>query len=195
MKPAAVLIIAAISFTSAHAEPKSIFVRCPACNGERSLSLTPPNLGQYDGEIGVTPGKPFSSHRWDVKHEKCPLCGGAGRREMWVLKARPPEDRADKEPCTTCWWSGVEPCRRCSHTGYVDCPKCKNGRYGATPGWIAEMKQTGCGRSRSRNKKLVVTACPKCGGVGKIVCTSCDGWGGQPCKRCKGEGYKLKKVK
>ncbi len=194
MKHAAVLILAAAAFYAAIAEPRSTVLRCPACKGERSLSLTPPNLGQHDGEIGVTPGKPFSNHRWDVEHDRCPLCGGSGRHEMWVLKVRPPNDRDGKEPCTTCWWSGVEPCRRCNHTGYVECPKCKNGRHGARPGWIVEEKP-GSGRHGSRHRKITVTACPKCGGVGKVTCSACDGWGGSPCKRCKGEGYKLKKVK
>ena len=49
---------------------------CPACHGRKSLSLTPPNLGQFDGEIGVTPGKPFRTHRFDVRYDKCPLCEG-----------------------------------------------------------------------------------------------------------------------
>ena len=124
---AAVFILLAAACGALCAEPRSTVVRCPACKGERSLSLTPPNLGQHDGEIGVTPGKPFANHRWDVKHARCPLCNGTGRQTTWVLKARPPEDRADKEPCTTCWWSGVEPCRRCDHTGYVDCPDARHG--------------------------------------------------------------------
>ncbi len=178
---------------TACADPQTTVSRCPACKGERSLSLTPPNLGQHDGEIGVTPGKPFANHRWDVKHDRCPLCKGTGRHEMWVLKGRPPEDRADKEPCTTCWWSGVEPCRKCEHTGYIACPNCKNFRRGSKPGWIVE-EQTTSGRT-SRHKKITVTACSTCGGVGKVRCPACDGMGGQPCKRCKGDGYTQKKVK
>ena len=192
MRAVLVLILAA-AIGTACAEPRKAVVRCPACKGERSLSLTPPNLGQHDGEIGVTPGKPFANHRWDVKHARCPLCGGTGRQEMWVLKANPPKDHEDKEPCTTCWWSGVEPCRKCEHTGYVACPGCKNSKRGSKPGWIVE-EQTTSGRT-SRHKKIVVTACSTCGGVGKVRCPTCDGMGGQPCKRCKGDGYTQKKVK
>ncbi len=190
---AAIFIILAAAIGTACAEPRKVVVRCPACKGERSLSLTPPNLGQHDGEIGVTPGKPFANHRWDVKHARCPLCGGAGRQEAWVLKANPPKDRADKEPCMTCWWSGVEPCRKCEHTGYIACPTCKNSRRGSKPGWIVE-EQTTSGRT-SRHRKITVTACSTCGGVGKTRCPACDGMGGQPCKRCKGDGYTQKKVK
>ena len=192
MKNAPFLLLAA-ALGTAFAEPRTTAMRCPACKGERSLSITPPNLGQHDGEIGVTPGKPFSNHRWDVKHDRCPLCKGTGRHEMWVLRGRPPEDRADKEPCTTCWWSGVESCRRCDHTGYADCPKCKNSRRGSKPGWIVEEQATS-GRT-SRHKKIMVTACSTCGGIGKVRCSACDGMGGQPCRRCKGAGYTAKKVK
>ena len=188
-----VLIILFAALGTACAEPRSTVVRCPACKGERSLSLTPPNLGQHDGEMGVTSGEPFKTHRWDVKHDSCPLCKGTGQHEMWVGKVRPPADRADKEPCTTCWWSGVEPCRRCDHTGYIDCPKCKNSRHGSRPGWIVEERTT-AGRT-SRHKKILVTACSACGGVGKTLCPACDGMGGQRCRRCKGEGYTQKKVK
>ena len=92
MKAAIVLILIA-AIGSVRAEPRKLLVRCPACKGERRLSLTPPNLGQHDGEIGVTPGKPFSNHRWDVKHARCPLCGGTGRQEVWVLKANPPKEQ------------------------------------------------------------------------------------------------------
>ena len=183
------------------AEPQTTFTSCTACQGKRSLSLTPPNLGQHDGEIDVTPGKPFTNHRWDVKYARCPLCKGTGRHETWLFKVRPPEDRADKEPCTTCWWSGVEPCRRCNHTGFADCPKCKSSRRGSKAGWIVEETTTS-GRISSRssirtskNKKIKVVPCPECSGIGKIRCTACDGMGGQPCRRCKGVGYTAKRVK
>jgi hypothetical protein len=112
---------------------------------------------------------------------------------VWVLKAKPPQDREGKEPCTTCWWSGVEPCRKCEHTGYIACSTCKNSRRGSKPGWIVEEQATS-GRT-SRHKKTTVTACSTCGGVGKVRCPACDGMGGQPCKRCKGDGYTQKKVK
>lgn len=183
------------------AEPQTTFTSCTACKGKRSLSLTPPNLGQHDGEIDVTPGKPFTNHRWDVKYARCPLCKGTGRHETWVFKVHPPEDRTDKEPCTTCWWSGVEPCRRCNHTGFADCPKCKSSRRGSKAGWIVE-ETTVSGRISSRssirtskNKKIKVVPCPECSGIGKVRCTACDGMGGQPCRRCKGAGYTAKRVK
>ena len=193
MRASTVLFLAAALAGAVSAEPRTTVSRCPACKGERRLSLTPPNLGQHDGEIGVTPGKPFTNHRWDVKHDRCPLCKGTGRHETWVMKARPPEDRADKEPCTTCWWSGVEPCRRCDHTGYAECPKCKNSRHGSKPGWIVE-EQSSSGRG-PRHKKITVSACPTCGGIGKVSCSACDGMGGQPCRRCKGVGFTTKKAK
>ena len=196
MKATLVLLLAA-ALGTVRAEPRTTVERCPACKGERRLSLTPPNLGQHDGEIDVTPGKPFTTHRWDVRHSRCPLCKGTGRHELWATKVSPPEDRADKDPCTTCWWSGVEPCRRCNQTGFADCSKCKNSRRGSKPGWIVEEQKTS-GRitSRtSRNKKITVSPCPECSGIGKIPCTACNGMGGKPCKRCKGEGYTPKKVK
>ena len=198
MKATIVLLLAA-ALGTACAEPRTTIERCPACNGARSLSLTPPNLGQHDGEIDVTPGKPFTTHRWDVRHSRCPLCKGTGRHELWATKANPPEDRADKDPCMTCWWSGVEPCRRCNHTGFAECPKCKNSRRGSKAGWIVEEQRTktsGRITSRtSRHAKITVSPCPECSGIGKICCAACNGMGGQPCKRCKGAGYTPKKVK
>ena len=192
----AILIVYAAVLEVAYAEPQRVTTPCPACKGARSLSLTPPNLGQHDGEIDVTKGKPFTSHRWDVKHERCPLCGGSGRHETWLLKVQPPKDRTDKEACTTCWWSGVEPCRRCSHTGYVECQKCRSSRNGSKPGWIVEEQKTqGRISYHGRNKKKIqVKACGECGGIGKVKCAVCDGLGGQPCKRCKGEGYSIKRA-
>ncbi len=190
----AILILSAAACGAAFAEPQSVTKQCQACKGARSLSLTPPNLGQHDGEIDVTKGKPFTTHRWDVRHERCPLCNGTGRHVMWLVKVRPPKDRTDKEVCTTCWWSGVEPCRHCNHTGYMECPKCKNSRRGSKPGWVVEdMPQNGT-LLRSRNKrKIQVKACEECGGVGKVKCTTCEGMGGTPCKRCKGEGFTIKR--
>ncbi len=204
------ILIAALGTVCA--EPQTTFTTCPACKGERSLSLTPPNLGQHDGEIDVTPGKPFTNHRWDVRYSRCPLCKGAGRHETWLFKVRPPEDRADKEPCTTCWWSGVEPCRRCNHTGFAECPKCRSTRSGSKAGWIVEETTSSgrisspsrtsgrfSGRSSSRTsrnkKKIKVSPCPECSGIGKVRCAACDGMGGQPCRRCKGAGYTAKRTK
>ncbi len=191
----AILIVSAAVGGAASAEPQRVTTLCPECKGAKSLSLTPPNLGQHDGEIDVTPGKPFTTHRWDVKHARCPLCNGSGRHEMLLLKVKPPKNRDGKEACTTCWWSGVEPCRRCNHTGYVECQKCRTSRNGSKPGWIVEeQKAQGRISFRSRGKKKIqVRACSECGGIGKVKCTACDGLGGQPCKRCKGEGYSIKR--
>ena len=191
MKATLAFILAAVIGTVC-AEPHTTVERCTACNGARSLSLTPPNLGQHDGEIDVTPGKPFKTHRWDVKYARCPLCKGTGRHETWLFKVRPPEDRADKEPCTTCWWSGVEPCRKCNHTGYAECTKCKTSRAGSKSGWVVKELPL-CGRNK--RKKIAVTPCTICSGIGKVSCPACEGMGGQPCKRCKGAGYTPKKVK
>ena len=69
MKAILVLFLASVLGTAC-ADPRTTVARCPACKGERSISLTPPNLGQHDGEIGVTAGKPFANHRWDVKHDR-----------------------------------------------------------------------------------------------------------------------------
>lgn len=192
----AILILATSACCTTLAEPQRVTAQCAACKGERSLSLTPPNLGQHDGEIDVTPGKPFTTHRWDVKHKRCPLCGGSGRHEMWQLKVQPPANRVGRTACPVCWWSGVEPCRRCNHTGYVECQKCRGSRNGSKPGWIVEEhRASGRIYSHGKNKKkITVKACEECGGVGKVKCQECDGLGGQPCKRCKCEGFFMKRT-
>lgn len=170
------------------AEPVSTFVSCPACRGARSLSLTPPNLGQHDGEIGVTPGKPFATHRWDVKHDRCPLCEGSGRREMYRTKVPPPkpEEREGLDICLACRWSGVNPCKKCVGTGVVPCPDCKSSSRGGKPGWIRSERRTG--GSRSRHVKIDVQPCGNCGGVGKVSCPACFGKGATPCRTCKSAG-------
>ena len=175
------------------AQPQTIFKTCPACRGQKSLSLTPPNLGQFDGDAGVTPGKPFNTHRFDVRHERCPLCDGTGKLELYRTSVKPPKDPGELEPCTSCWWSGVEPCTKCSKTGIVPCRGCSTARHGAKNGWVAEERKT-AGRT-SKHTKLIVSPCPDCGGVGKVVCKSCDGRGGKPCRRCKAEGSMPRKVR
>ncbi len=192
----AIFLAAAIGTVAA--EPHTVVTPCTACKGKRSLSLTPPNLGQHDGEIDVTPGKPFTSHRWDVKYSRCPLCKGTGRHETWVVKADPPEERAGKEPCATCWWSGVEPCWKCRHTGLADCQKCKHALRGSKPGWVVEETPTYSritSHTSKKYKKIKVVPCPECSGIGKVRCTACDGMGGRPCRRCKGAGYTAKRSK
>ena len=89
------------------AEPVGEFKLCPQCRGKRSLSLTPPNLGQFDGEIGVTPGKPFTTHRWDVKIPSCPICDGTGRVEKYKTRVQPPkpEEVTEYDKCPECRWS------------------------------------------------------------------------------------------
>ena len=61
MKIQATIVFSIAAAVALFAEPVTQSSPCAACNGKRSLSLTPPNLGQYDGEIGVTPGRPFTS--------------------------------------------------------------------------------------------------------------------------------------
>ena len=157
---------------------------CPACHGKRSLSLTPPNLGQFDGDISVTPGKPFKTHRFDFSHDTCPLCEGAGKHEHWTMARLPRPDGENLEPCTACLGTGVVPCQKCRKTGYAQCSKCKNQKK---PGWILKEERTP-GRT-SRHTKKVVTPCGTCGGVGKVACPSCDSRGGTICKKCNGEGF------
>lgn len=158
---------------------------CPACGGKRALSLTPPNLGQHDGEIDVTPGKPFKTHRFDVKHPQCPLCGGAGRREMWTAEVQPPPEGAAAAICLNCRGTGVAPCRKCKKTGLVPCVKCRGQK---APGWIRTEEKT-AGRT-SRHRKTVVEPCPVCKGIGQTDCPACDGRGGEPCRPCNGSGYR-----
>lgn len=187
----AAALLAVLAHTSP-ADPVSAYKTCPVCRGARSLSLTPPNLGQNDGEIGVTPGKPFTTHRWDVKHPQCLICGGKGRVELYRTKVPPPkpEDMEGLERCPECRWSGVTPCRKCQASGLVACPECRNAR-GAKPGWIRSEKRTA--GSSSRHVKVVVTPCTGCGGVGRVVCADCLGKGAQPCRKCKGDGSLPKK--
>ena len=162
-----------------HAEP------CPACHGKRSLSLTPPNLGQFDGEIGVTPGKPFKTHRFDVKYDACPLCDGTGRHKRWK-PTMPPADKTGLTACIDCLCTGIAPCAKCKKTGYVPCTKCASDR-GKKPGWLLTEEKT-AGRT-SRHMKKVVTPCGTCKGLGKVECPACEGRGGTVCKKCGGEGY------
>ena len=187
-----VLLLAAALFAAA--DPVSVRKTCPVCNGARSLSLTPPNLGQNDGEIGVAPGKPFSTHRWDVKHPRCLICNGAGRIELYRTKVPPPppEQAEGLDRCPECRWAGVTTCRKCLGTGLVACAACKSASSrGGKPGWIKSEKRTS--GSTSRHVKIVVTPCTTCGGVGRVVCADCLGKGAQPCRKCKGDGGLPKK--
>lgn len=173
----------ALALPQTYAEP------CPACKGKKSLTLTPPNLGQFDGEIGVAPGKPFKTHRFDTQYDVCPLCDGTGRHERWKPTA-PPEDKAGLTPCLTCLSSGIAPCAKCKKTGYVSCAKCASDRS-KRPGWILVEERTP-GRT-SRHVKKRVTPCGNCSGLGKIACPACEGRGGTVCKKCGGVGFVQKK--
>ena len=175
------------------AEPVGEFKLCPQCRGKRSLSLTPPNLGQFDGEIGVTPGKPFTTHRWDVKIPSCPICDGTGRVEKYKTRVQPPkpEEVTEYDKCPECRWSGVTVCRKCLGQGVQPCRDCKSSSRGGKPGWIKSEKRTA--GSTSKHVKIFVTPCGTCQGVGKIVCPDCLGKGATPCRKCKGEGSLPKK--
>lgn len=185
----ALLFILHLSPFTSFALPQARIEPCPACHGKRSISLTPPNLGQFDSEMGVTHGKPFKTHRFDVKYDRCPLCEGTGRHERWA-PAMPPADTTDLAPCLDCLGTGILPCKKCKKTGYIQCNKCQSDRS-KQPGWLLTEEKT-AGRT-SRHKKKVVTPCGTCKGLGKIECPSCEGRGGTVCKKCSGEGYVQKK--
>ena len=178
-----------IAFNQVFALPEVRTSPCPACHGKKSVSLTPPNLGQFDGEIGVAPGIPFKTRRFDVKYDICPLCDGSGRRERWTPTI-PPEDKTGLAPCLDCLKTGVAPCGKCRKTGYVPCAKCQNNRS-KQPGWILTEEKT-AGRT-SRHTRKVVVPCGACKGLGKVKCPACEGRGGTVCKKCGGEGYVQKK--
>ena len=192
MKKPLVLAALLLAALPALADPVSVFRTCRVCQGRRALSLTPPNLGQNDGEIGVTPGKPFTPHRWDVKHPRCLICGGTGRMEFYRTKVPPPAPEVAEglDRCPECRWAGVTPCRKCLASGLVACTACKSSR-GGKPGWIKSEKRTS--GSTSRHVKVLVTPCGTCGGIGRVVCPDCLGKGAQPCRKCKGDGGTPKK--
>ena len=176
---AAILAALATLVLPVRAEPVIQKTVCPACHGKKSLSLTPPNLGQYDGEIGVTPGRPFTTHRFDVKYKTCPLCDGLGFHETYRLTVKPPADAADLDPCPDCRWAGVTACRKCKGSGYLTCAKCQSGGAGkdGKPGWIVTQKSTTTGmRSAMKHSKMLVTPCGTCSGIGRIVCPDCAGF-------------------
>lgn len=201
MKPTPAFAILLCSVLCAFAEPLTEYRTCPACLGQhqpnsRSLSITPPNLGQHDGEIGVTPGQPFKTHRWDNVIDRCPVCAGKGRLEMFKTRVKPPkaEDVEGLEICLDCRWSGVTPCRKCLKTGVTPCSACRSSAQGGgKPGWIKSEKRTS-GRT-SRHVKIIVTPCATCQGLGKVVCPDCLGKGAVPCRKCHGEGGVPKKEK
>lgn len=192
MKKPLVLAALLLAALPALADPVSAFRTCPVCQGKRALSLTPPNLGQNDGEIGVTPGKPFTTHRWDVKHPRCLICGGTGRMEFYRTKVPPPAPEVAEglDRCPECRWAGVTPCRKCLASGLVACTACKSSR-GGKPGWIKSEKRTS--GSTSRHVKVLVTPCGTCGGIGRVVCPDCLGKRALPCRKCKGDGGTPKK--
>lgn len=195
MKKMFMAVLSSLAIALAMAEPVQVSRPCEFCRGRLfggprgPVSLTPPNLGQHDGEIGVTAGKPFTNHRWDVKVPRCPFCDGTRRRTLW--KFNPPAEPMPEgfERCTACWRSGAEKCRKCKGDGYVPCRKC--GSSSGKPGWTKEEQTTG--GTRSRHKKIVVTPCGECQGFGKVPCADCRGLGGDPCRKCKGEGVTPKK--
>ena len=182
------VLLPALLILSAPAEPVSDIRPCPICRGKRALSVTPPNLGQFDGEIGVTPGKPFTSHRWDVKIDRCPICDGTGRQERYRTRVTPPspEEVVDFDKCPECRWSGVTACRKCLGTGIQACRACRSSSKGGKPGWIKSEKRTA--GATSRHVKIIVAPCGTCQGLGKVVCPDCMGKGATPCRKCRGEG-------
>ncbi len=200
LKSLAAVFIFALGLVTAGAEPVTQYSLCPACHGKRSLSLTPPNLGQYDGEIGVMPGRPFTSHRFDVKYKVCPLCEGRGRFESYRLTVKAPAEPGNLAPCPDCRWACVQACRKCKGACFIPCEKCGRsssyGNKGGKPGWIVEQKATSNGmRSSMKHAKTLVTPCGTCSGIGRVVCPECQGKGGAICRRCKGEGGLPKREK
>jgi len=181
-----VLLLAALA---AAAEPAVDVRVCPGCRGRKTFSITPPNLGQYDGEIGVTPGKPFKTHRWDVAIDHCPLCDGTGRQERYRTRVKPPDPATCEglDVCPECRWSGVTPCKKCLVTGLLPCAACKtSAARGGKPGWIKSETRTA--GSTSKHVKVVVSPCGTCRGLGKVVCPTCLGKGAVPCRKCQGAG-------
>lgn len=191
-------LILSFAVGTASAEPLFKTEPCPACHGKRSLSLTPPNLGQYDGEIGVMPGRPFTSHRFDVRYKVCPLCEGKGFHKHHRLTVKAPTE-SNLDMCPECRWAGVTPCRKCNGTGFKTCTKCQTSSYsnkGSKPGWIVTQKATTTGmRSSMKHAKTLVTPCGTCSGIGRVVCPDCMGHGGVVCRKCHGEGGLPKKEK
>ena len=179
-----VLFLASAVFAS---KPIVCSEPCPACHGKKSVSLTPPNLGQFDGEIGVTQGQPFKIHRFDVKYDRCPLCDGSGRHERMTMQRQPPPADSDATtPCSSCFATGATACQKCRKTGYISCTKCKSNRS-KQPGWILTEEKT-AGRT-SRHMKKIVTPCGECKGIGKVECPACEGRDGTICKKCNGVGF------
>lgn len=200
-----VLTIALLISASVFAlEPQLKTEPCPACHGKKSLSITPPNLGQHDGEIDVTPGKPFTNHRWDIRHEKCPLCKGRGNHQLYQLRVPtpPPEQVDGLAPCPECRWSCVTKCRKCRGTGVVNCPACNRSSYSSSSkkgkaGWVVTHRKESSSNSRSSRysrsarraqQQTTVTPCEKCGALAQVICLDCEGKGAVTCRKCKGTG-------
>ena len=166
---------------STNAPPKiaasKVRVKCPVCRGRGSLTVRPPDHGQYGGRIE-------SRSHWDIKLDPCPICEkGHGYRIVWDLAQPEP---STEPPCMSCGWSGLVQCRKCLASGLVKCTNrdCKDG-------WIVTKAQSAYRRSSSR-KPPTVTQCRECKGVGKIICPECKGMRAELCKRCFGTGRKLK---
>ena len=163
------------------APPKLAAVRtrlkCAICGGKGSLKVRPRDVGQFAGRIEDR------SH-FDIKVDPCPICGkGHGWRTVWDLTQ--PEPRTER-PCSTCGWSGLVQCRSCLASGIVKCP-----HSGCKDGWIETKVQSTSRRSSSR-KPPIISACPECKGVGKVVCPVCKGMRADLCRKCLGLGRKMK---
>ena len=152
-------------------------VKCSVCRGKGTLTLRPPDHGQYGGRIE-------SRSHWDIKLDQCPICGsGHGWRTVWDLTQPEP---SPEPPCMTCGWSGLVQCRKCLASGISKCP-----RSDCQDGWIVTKVQNTSRRSSAR-KPPTVSPCPECKGVGKVICPVCKGLRADLCKRCFGTGRKTR---
>ena len=111
------------------AEPVETARRCPVCHGKRSLSVTPPNLGQYDGEIGVTPCRKCLG----TGLQACRDCksGARGGKPGWIRSERHTAGATSRHvkilvtPCGTCQGLGKVVCPDCLGRGAVPCRHCR----------------------------------------------------------------------
>ena len=144
---------------------------CEICHGRGKLVLTPPDYGQHKGAIE-------HKSKWDVKI-KCTVCDGRGKVARWRRDIPKPAGDDAPPPCSSCGWDGIVTCRKCTGTGVVACRhrNCKDG-------WIVTEQA----QNSKYKKPPVVTPCPECHGLGKVVCAECRGTGGLTCPRCHGVG-------